>query len=438
MAPKPQPQPSNRFRGLEDFSLSDPPDPPERPNKRHKSSSIIFSEYPELPKKTNSKNPRFVLISSNNSEKPLTSISVFVLKKTIDSISTEYEKISQLKDGSILILTKNQQIADKFINSNALNKLCPVTIKLHPNLNLTKGVAYAPFLINIPETEIVSEMKCQKVTDVYKFTKVYDGKRRPTGLMLFSFDLFQLPDFIEVGWYKTKVTEYIPNPMRCRQCQLLGHTIKWCKKSPSCVNCNLPPHENLECTRTMCANCQGPHPASSTTCPRYIQNKDILTIKTKTKSSLAEARRIYKERNPLQIVPNSNLYSTKLKENTNMTARNSKTSTSVSQPSPIPPNTEKTIINLQNTKTTIAIPPNSTKNHSLNNKNSINTNIQSIPTNESNYSKSGIRSYSSPINSLFDNLPTTSHTDQNSYPIIHSLLNSSEPEDCGCDHDGDV
>lgn len=95
-----------------------------------------------------------------------------------------------MRDGSILILTKDQNIADKFINSKVLDSVCPVNIKLHSNLNLSKGIAYAPYLINVPETEIISELKSQYVSDVYKFTKTIINEKeqkvtKPTGLMIF-------------------------------------------------------------------------------------------------------------------------------------------------------------------------------------------------------------------------------------------------------------
>ncbi|XP_055909036.1 uncharacterized protein LOC129943813 [Eupeodes corollae] len=314
MAPKPAKKSGNRFGDLDECHLSDPPDsPPILQSKRFKPSNSTFSDFPELPTKTVYKNPRFIHITSK--DRPLSSISVFLLKKTIDSISTQYEKISQLRDGSLLILTKDQKIADRFITSKALGTICPsADIKLHANLNHSKGIAYAPCLINVTETEIVSELKAQNITDVYKFTKINpEGKRVPTGLMIFTFDMFKIPSTIEIGWYKTKVSEYVSNPM---QCQLLGHTKKWCKKPATCETCNLPLHEDENCTRTFCANCAGPHPASSKICPRYVQSKEIIEIKTKNKCTLAEARRIHSERNPKIPYFSSDLYSTKLQNAT--------------------------------------------------------------------------------------------------------------------------
>ena len=160
------------------------------------------------------------------------------------------------------------------------------------SLNYTKGTIYTPYLNNVSDDEIVSELASQSVVEIYKFTRNIDGKQIPSGVILISFDLYNLPDKINVSWHSVKVREYIPNPMRCKNCQLLGHTSKRCQNPTSCVNCNLPPH--LQCTRTYCANCAEKHPASAKECQQFIQQKEILTIKTTKKCSMREARQIHK------------------------------------------------------------------------------------------------------------------------------------------------
>ncbi|XP_055922831.1 uncharacterized protein LOC129953615 [Eupeodes corollae] len=236
--------------------------------------------------------------------------------------NTQYEKISQLKDGSILILAKDQTTADKFIQSKALDNICPVDIKLHANLNLSKGIVFAPCLVNVPETEIITELRSQNVTNVYKFTKLVQEKEKqiyiPSGLMIFTFDSFQIPETIEIGWYKTKVSEYVPNPMRCRQCQLLGHTIKWCKRAASCVTCNLPPHDDNNCIRTLCANCSGPQPASAKDCPNETPQKNSETN--------SDNEQIHTLNNYSRAQTKSNNGKTNINENTQTTASSSSNS----------------------------------------------------------------------------------------------------------------
>ncbi|XP_055916347.1 rho GTPase-activating protein gacK-like [Eupeodes corollae] len=299
MASGPSVLEGNRFAELNQLTS-----PLKKRQKKSINPSSVLSF--DIPSHSNSKNPKFIIITPTDPKQPLTSVSVFLLKKAIDAISTSYEYITQLRDGNLLILVKSQQVANLFLSKKNLSNLCPVSISLHSHLNSSKGTVFAPCLNNLPEKEIVEEMSDQGVTEVYKFKKtekrIIEGKEQnveiPSGLVLFTFDLFRPPTSLDVGWYKLKVEEYFPNPMRCKKCQLLGHTMKRCTRTATCVTCNLPPHPSENCTRTFCANCADNHPASSKNCQRFIQAKEILKIKTLKKCSLAEAKQIYDKQNP--------------------------------------------------------------------------------------------------------------------------------------------
>ncbi|XP_017469845.1 PREDICTED: probable serine/threonine-protein kinase tsuA [Rhagoletis zephyria] len=173
---------------------------------------------------------------------------------------------------------------------------------MHHNLNHSKGTIFAPCLNDIPEAEIVENMSEQGVVSAYKFVKHIDGQTIASGVVLLTFDLYTLPEKVEVSWYTTKVRPYYPNPMRCRNCQILGHTTKRCNKTPACDSCALPPHTPSPCSRTFCANCAGNHAASNRTCPKFTQMKQIITIKTDKKCSMREAMKIHR----MQIPPTLN------------------------------------------------------------------------------------------------------------------------------------
>ncbi|XP_017462358.1 PREDICTED: uncharacterized protein LOC108355732, partial [Rhagoletis zephyria] len=134
---------------------------------------------------------------------------------------------------------------------------------------------------HVDEEEIINEMKDQHVTGVYKFSKIIKGERTITGQMVLTFDLYRLPETVDVAWYKVKVQPYIPSPMRCKRCQKLGHTIKRCERNPMCFICNLPPHDPEDCTRIQCANCEEEHPSSDKNCI----SKDIATTSPQNQNS---------------------------------------------------------------------------------------------------------------------------------------------------------
>lgn len=268
------------------------------------------NNYPALqqPKSNILSDPKYLIVSSENNQ--LRKLSPFIIHKGLHAISTLIDSISQLRDGNLLLLVRNQVIADKFLKAKTLSNICPITVKLHETLNYVKGVIYAPCLIDVSEEEIVKELQPQGVVAVYKYTiskkdntndnanitedeKNKSNKVEHSGYMVLTFNLYNLPKVIDVAWYKVKVKTYFPNPMRCQKCQLLGHTKNKCNNPESCVICNLPPHTSTECTRIQCANCNDNHPASDRNCPRYIQQKEIIRIKTLEKCSFGAAKRKY-------------------------------------------------------------------------------------------------------------------------------------------------
>jgi len=300
MAPGPPKLGDNRFASL---SVS--------PRAKKKRSYQKFPEqFPELPE-TTQQNPRFLILASKNPDKPISDFSCFAVHRALNIISKEIISISTLRDGNLLMLVKSKQVADKFTKVTHLPGICDIVCKPHDSLNFVKGTIYAPYLINIPDEVIVEELKSQNVHSVFKFSRTTDGKAKPTGVILITFDLYSLPSKLDISWHSVKVREYIPNPMRCKTCQLLGHTAKHCKNPATCVSCNLAPHHPEPCTRTFCANCNGDHPASSPSCPQYQNQRDLLRIKTTKKCSMREARILLKQQQPkLSVIPLSSYAAT--------------------------------------------------------------------------------------------------------------------------------
>jgi len=204
------------------------------------------------------------------------------------------------------MLVKTKNVAEKFLKSKNLAGICEIECKLHESLNFVKGTIYAPFLVNVPDDEIVKELADQNVHSVFKFSRKVDGKLKPSGVILVTFDLYNLPSKLDVSWHTIKVREYIPNPMRCKSCQIIGHTAKFCKNTPTCEICNFPPHTPKPCTRTQCANCSSDHASSSPSCPRYQQQKELIKIKTTRKCSIREARLILKQQSTTTTHPSPN------------------------------------------------------------------------------------------------------------------------------------
>lgn len=292
--------------------------------KKRKKPQKLDLSFPDLPT-TARKTAKYVVVASHNTDKKIADFSCFGVNRSLHLISKNILNIKNTRDGNLTLLVESQSDAEKFLKAKELPGICQISCKLHESLNFVKGTVYAPYLNNIPEEEIITELSSQKVTGVYKFVKIHDGTPKPSGVVLLTFELFDLPSKIDISWHTVKVREYIPNPMRCKTCQYLGHTAKHCRNTPLCVNCGLPPHMPDDCSQTKCVNCLLNHPASSRECPKYIQQKEILKIKITKKCTIGEAKAIFKS--ALPTCENTPLYSslfvTSEKEQ-NITSNNTK------------------------------------------------------------------------------------------------------------------
>lgn len=71
-------------------------------------------------------------------------------------------------------------------------KLYMAYIKLHNNLNYTKGTIYTSCLKEIPDDEMIEHLKEQDVS-IFKFLKYINQKLVPSGIVLLNFDKYHLP-----------------------------------------------------------------------------------------------------------------------------------------------------------------------------------------------------------------------------------------------------
>ena len=87
---------------------------------------------------------------------------------------------------------------------------------------------------------------------------------------------------------------YIPNPLRCFQCQEFGHSKRFCKKQLRCWKCGDEGHDGSDCSseKKCCVNCKGEHYSSSKTCPVWIKEKEIQKVKAEKNIPYGEAKRL--------------------------------------------------------------------------------------------------------------------------------------------------
>ena len=239
--------------------------------------------------------PRFIVLEAPHPTAPLSKLSPFVVAKGIQGKFGTVEKITKMKSGALLIQATRASQARQILATTELHGMA-VTASAHRTLNSSKGVIkdYHKDLFFMADEDIVKELSDQGVTDVSRFILKKDGESIKTNTLFVTFNTPTPPKELKIGYYIVKVQMYIPNPLRCFNCQKFGHSKKFCKNRLACWKCGGEGHDGSECTSetTHCLNCKGGHCASSKSCPIWIQEKDIQRIKTERGLSYGDARRL--------------------------------------------------------------------------------------------------------------------------------------------------
>jgi len=164
-------------------------------------------------------------------DKPLSKISPIAVDKALKCAVETVKSIKCLRSGDLLMEVGS---ASQSRSLNKINNLaaCPVTASPHRTLNTCKGVIRCRALIDCPKDK---ELKSQGVTDINILTKDDSGSRRNTNTLIITFHTASISKHIKIGYLRIPVELYIPNPLRCFNCQKFGHGQKTCTGREICA-----------------------------------------------------------------------------------------------------------------------------------------------------------------------------------------------------------
>ena len=194
-------------------------------------------------------------------DRPLSKLSPFAVDKAIKCAVGTVTSVRRLRKGDLLLEVTSAA-------SRCLNKLdnlagCPVTASPHRTLNSFKGVIRCRPLVDCDKEETLNELQSQGVTDIYNIlTKDDSGGRRNTNTFIITFKASSVPKHIKIGYLRVLVELYIPNPLRCFNCQKFGHSKNACKGREICAKCGQAEHAKNPCSNEYkCTNCSASHAA---------------------------------------------------------------------------------------------------------------------------------------------------------------------------------
>lgn len=266
--------------------------------KTNKRNLIDITELPSLPKATKNYDnlPRFIIATATASDKSkepakLSSHNTFQLGRGLKHISPDFTEVKDLQSGDLMVKTKDLKSANKFLKANYIDNI-PVKFTSHKTLNSSFGRVYSKTFMKHTEEDLLLELSTDFpnfITGVRKIMRKENNQLISTGTAILTFNDIRPPAELRIGYETCTVHEYIPNPLRCKNCQKLGHTKNHCKRAAACEECGNPvPHD--KCDRKYCVNCESEnHNSKDPNCRTYLKYKSVNKVKIDLRCSAKEA-----------------------------------------------------------------------------------------------------------------------------------------------------
>ncbi|WP_419608011.1 hypothetical protein, partial [Thiolapillus sp.] len=221
----------------------------------------------------------------------MSKLSPFAVQKGFQAIAGTLKSTKRLRDGSFLVECSRRTQAENLLKTvHFVDR--PVHVSVHKTLNSSRGVIRCRDLSDMSETEIRDELQTQGVVEVHRVTVKKEGKVIPTNTLFLTFNRPDVPKEIVVGYLKVKVELFVPNPLRCFNCNKFGHTSQRCRTTAKCQRCGKDKHEEQCEGPLICSNCKGPHAVSAKDCPVWKKEKEIQRIRVEKRISFPEARQL--------------------------------------------------------------------------------------------------------------------------------------------------
>ena len=236
---------------------------------------------------TNDSWPRFVSLTSASEEKPLSKLSPFAVQNGFQAIAGTFKSTKRLRDGTFFVECSRRAQAKNLLKTVTFVDR-PVLVSVHKTLNSSRGVIRCRELSDLSEVEIRDELKTQGVVEVHCLMVKKEGKVINTNTLILTFNPLDMPKDIKVGYLNMKADLFVPNRLRCFNCNKFDHTSQRCKTAAKCQRGGKDKHEEQCDGPQICSNCNGPYAASAKDSPVWKKEKEIQRIRVEKRISLLE------------------------------------------------------------------------------------------------------------------------------------------------------
>ena len=263
-------------------------------NKRQRPDSDDETEASTIFKSTDNF-PRFLVIKSEE-EQSITSLSPFIIEKQIESFIGTPKTVKKLKNKTLLVETTRRAQTENLLKVTKFFNM-KVSVSEHRTLNTSKGIIKDRTLKGETEKDICEYLKSQGVIAVKRLTIKKDHEVIETNTLLLTFNSITVPKTLRIFYQFVPVDIYVPNPLRCFNCQRFGHhesdcPIDYCSVCEKCGTGGFH-HLASACPNPVkCVNCGLNHLSRSNVCEVWKKEKEIMKIKVTRNLTYLEARKI--------------------------------------------------------------------------------------------------------------------------------------------------
>lgn len=238
--------------------------------------------------------PVFMKINGNHTFKQMRSENISKIVKELEEIMGVFEKggVTIAAGGDLFIRPRTRDQLNKLLESTSVLDGSIEVICTLPNSHSSQRI----IIRQVPTGDTTEEIKDALikqgyvVKNVHRFTTTRGREIIPSSTVALEFE-GKAPTEILLNGLVFIPEKQLPSPLRCKKCQKLGHTERFCDKQQVCPNCGKNHDDIPNCSLAPhCVNCNGDHASSSPNCPKFLQQRTIARTATKKGISIHEAR----------------------------------------------------------------------------------------------------------------------------------------------------